>query len=199
MRNGIIIGILAVVLVASGTWNAVLLHKVAQQEKQLKPVKLQQAAQARQAALRKKFDERMAQDQKNYTPQQLGEAERLYQTANQKWGTLEASNSLQQMIQKYPDLDRTGCAVLYLAQMSQGEGRARYLQDCIDKYNDCFYGDGAQVGPYARFMLAEDYRQNGELAKAKALFDEIKSKYPDAVGHDGNLLVNFIKENKTLE
>ena len=56
-----------------------------------------------------------------------------------------------------------------------------------------------QVGVYARYLLAQDERQNGEPAKAKALFDEIKSIYPDAVDHSGNLLVNLIKANKKLE
>ena len=88
------------------------------------------------------------------------------------------------------------CAVLYVAQMSQGEDRARYLQDCNDKYNDCFYGDGVQVGVYARFLLAQDCRSNGERAKADALFNEIKSKYPDAVDRSGDLLVDSIKGNR---
>ena len=160
------------------------------------PVKAQQAAADRQKALYEQFVKKMAQDQAKYTPEQLRDAEQLYQVANQKWGTLEASNSLQTMIQKYPDIDRTGCAVLYVAQMSQGDSRARYLQDCIDKYNDCFYGDGVQVGVYARFLLAQDCRSNGERAKADALLNEIKSKYPDAVDHGGNLLVDSIKGNK---
>jgi tetratricopeptide (TPR) repeat protein len=76
--------------------------------------------------------------------------------------------------------------VLYLAQMSSGDERARYLQNCIEKYNDCFYDDGVQVGAYARFILAEDYKSQGETDKAQALFDEIKSKYPDAIDHAGN-------------
>jgi hypothetical protein len=80
--------------------------------------------------------------------------------------------------------------------MSQGEDRAGYLHDCIDKYNDCFYGDGVQVGVYARFLLAQDCRSKGERAKADALFNEIKSKYPDAVDHGGNLLVDSIKADK---
>jgi len=123
----------------------------------------------------------------------------LYQVANRQWGTLEASNSLQTMIQKYPDIDRTGCAVLYVAQMTQGDERAAYLQDCIDKYNDCFYGDGVQVGAYARFLLAEDYQSNGETDKAKALFNEIKTRYPDAIDHSGNLLMDDLKANKRLD
>ena len=178
---------------ASLLWSALLAFKVTQLEKMMAPVKAQQAAADRQKALGQKFAQRMAQDQQKYTQEQLRDAENLYQTANQKWGTLEASNSLRAMIEKYADLDRTGCAVLYLAQMSKGDDRAGYLQDCIDKYNDCFYGDGVQVGVYARFLLAQDCRSNGERAKADALFNEIKAKYPDAIDHSGKLLVDQIK------
>jgi len=199
MQNKIIIGLLALALVGSVGLNIVLVQKVIQTDRQPKPVNAQQAAQARQAALRPKFDQKLAQDHQKYSQQELNEAENLYQVANKNWGTLEASNSLQKMIQKYPDIDRTGCAVLYVAQMSKGEDRARYLQDCIDKYNDCFYGDGVQVGVYARFLLAQDLQSSGEAAKAKALFNEIKSKYSDAVDHSGNLLVDSINANKNLK
>ena len=199
MQNKIIIGLLAVAFMASAGLNFVLLQKVAQQDKQLKPVKAQQPAQARQASLRANFDQKTALDRQKHSLDQLADAENLYQVANKKWGTLEASNSLQTMIEKYPDINRTGCAVLYVAQMSKGDARGGYLQDCIDKYNDCFYGDGVQVGVYARFLMAQDYRGNGERAKADDLFNEIKSKYPDAVDHSGNLLVNLIKGNKKLE
>jgi hypothetical protein len=193
MQNRIMAGVLALGVVASLLWSALLAHKVAQLENLMAPVKARQATEARQKALHEKFAMKMAQDRQKYTPEQLRDAEQLYQAANQKWGTQEASNSLQAMIQKYPNIDRTGCAVLYVAQMSQGDERAQYLQDCIEKYNDCFYGDGVQVGAYARFLLAEDYRKNGEMAKAKALFGEIKAHYADAIDHSGRLLVDSIK------
>ena len=141
------------------------------------------------------FMTRTAQDRGKYTQAQLDDAERLYQVANQKWGTPEAKESLQTLVRKFPDNNRTGCAVLYLAQMSQGDERAQYLQDGIEKYNDCFYGDGVQVGAYARFLLAKDYKSQGDTSKAKALFDEIKAKYVGAIDHQGNLLVDILPEN----
>jgi hypothetical protein len=172
---------------------ALLALKLLQLEKQLAPVKAQQAMESRQKTLHERFVRRYAQDQQKYSKEQMQEAENLYQVASQKWGTPEAVESLQAMIKKYPDLNRTGCAVLYLADMTKGDVRAKYLQDCIDQYNDCFYGDGVQVGAYARFLLAGDYQNNGETEKAKALFSEIKSKYPDAIDHSGKLLVDLIK------
>lgn len=208
MRNAIIAGILMLgtavssplLAQANSEEVAQLKQRVAQLEKQvqeisrlLEPLKAQQAADNRRKALRENFERKMAQDREKYTPEQLREAENLYQVANQKWGTPEASESLQAMVKKYPDINRTGCAMLYIAQKTQGEERARYLQDCVEKFNDCFYGDGVQVGVYARFLLAGEYMSKGEGQKAAALYNEIRTTYPDAVDHSGNLLAESIK------
>jgi len=208
MRHALIAGVVIAGLAASTSLFAQsnsdefaqLKQRVAQLEKQvqeisrlLEPVKAQQAMESRRKVLREKFDNKMLQDRQKHTPEQLDEAESLYQVANQKWGSPEAAESLQKMIKKYPDINRTGCAMLYVAQRSQGDERAKYLQDCIEKYNDCFYGDGVQVGAYARFLLTEDYCSKGETQKAQALCNEIKAQYPDAVDHGGRLLVDSIK------
>jgi serine/threonine protein kinase len=145
-----------------------------------------------QQKLHAKFEQRSAEDKKNYTQAQLQEAEQLYQVANHKWGTPEAMESLRTMIKKYPNIDRTGCATLYLAQMTQGEERAKCLQDCMDEYNDCFYGDGVQVGALARFFLVQDYRSQGNTQKAEELANEIKTKYPTAIDHGGHLLTESL-------
>ena len=208
MRNLIIAGILISGMAASSDLLAQtsadelaeLKQRVAQLEKKVQeisqlvqPLKAQQAAAGRRNTLRERFENQIAKDQEKYTPEQLREAESLYQVANQKWGTPEASESLQTMIRKYPDINRTGCATLYVAQKSQGEERTRYLQTCIERFNDCFYGDGVQVGAYARFLLAADYMSRGEKEKAAALYNEIRTTYPDAVDHSGKLLVDSIK------
>jgi hypothetical protein len=207
MRNTIIAGILMSAVAASSPVFAQtqaeelaqLRERVAQLEKQvqeiselIEPLKAQQAVEKRRKAFRARFERKMAQDQAKYTPEQLREAEELYQVANRQWGTPEAAESLQTMIKKYPDINRTGCATLYVAQRSQGEERTRYLQDCIEKFNDCFYGDGVQVGAYARFLLAGDYSRQGEQKKAEALYNEIKARYPEAIDHGGKLLVDYI-------
>jgi TolA-binding protein len=126
----------------------------------------------------------------------LGEAEQLYRAGSRQWGSPEAIASLKQMIEKFPDLDRTGCAVLYLAQSTTGSESETYFKDCIKKYNDCYYGDGVQVGAYARFCLAQYYAGNKETKKAEALYQEIKEHYPDAIDHKGRLLVEQIANSQ---
>lgn len=166
--------------------------QVQEMSKLLEPLKAQRATETRQRALRENFERKMAEDRNKHSAEQLNEAEGLYQVANQKWGSAEAAESLQKMIEKYPDINRTGCATLYVAQRSQGETREKYLRQCVEKFNDCFYGDGVQVGAYARFLLAQYYRSNEEPNKAAALFEEIRTKYPNAIDHGGNLLVDSL-------
>jgi hypothetical protein len=50
------------------------------------------------------------------------------------------------------------------------------------------YGDGVQVGAYARFLLGLELKENGENVKANALFEEIRKDYPYAVDHHGDSL-----------
>ena len=190
MKQLIVLLSIIAVLGISLTYEVVQKHRIAQS---LAPFKTQQAAQNRQMALQGKFEQRRAQDRAKYTADQLREAENLSATADQKYGSAEGIESCQKLIKNYPDSNRAGCVMLYLAQMSQGDERAQYFQSCIDKYDDCFYGDGVQVGAYARFQLAQDYQSQGETAKAKALFDEIITKYPGTIDHTGTLLVDRIK------
>ena len=179
---------------------AALNQRVAQLEKQvaemsqlLEPLRAQQSVDSRRKVLREQFNQRNAADRAKHSQAEMREAESLYQVANQKWGTPEATESLQAMIKKFPDINRTGCAVLYVAQMSKGDDRAKYLQDCIDKYNDCMYGDGVQVGAFARYLLISDYRNHGDTQKADDLAAELKTKFPNALDHSGNLLADSLK------
>ena len=176
-----------------------LTQRVDQLEKQvqeisrfLEPLKGQQATiSSRRQALQGKVQNRFMRDQEKYSAEQVLEAEKLFHVVSQKPGTEEASQSFQMLLEKFPDINRTGCAVLYIAQRSQGEERVKYLQQCIEKYSDCIYGDGVQVGAYARFLLAREYSIKGEDQKAQALSAEIKSRYPDAIDHAGNSLMDI--------
>ena len=167
--------------------------RLAELEKRVGPVVAKQATeQDDQARLRKQQTlarQRMSQDLKKHNRQQIQEAEQLYQVANKNWRAPEAKQSLQQMVERFPDVNRTGCAALYLAQWSEGDERERLLKEVAEKYGDCYYGNGVQVGPYAKYLLALYYKNKGDDDKAKALFEEIRSKHPDAIDHRGNGLV----------
>jgi len=137
---------------------------------------------------------RTAEDRKTYSPEELREIENLYQVANKLWKTPEAKTSLKVLIEKYPKSNRTGCAVQYMGQMSGGEEKEEYLKLAIKDFGDCYYGNGVQVGAYARFYLGYYYLEKGMKKEAQVLFDEIRKDYPDAISHKGKRLVDSLPE-----
>jgi hypothetical protein len=137
------------------------------------------------AANRQKARARAAQDREHYKPEQLAEIESLYQVANKNWRTDEARESLKQLLAKYDHANRTGCATLYMGQMSEGEARLDYLTRAVEKFSDCYYFNGCQVGGYGRYVLALTLWEKGEKDKARALIADLKTTYKDATDHRG--------------
>ena len=143
---------------------------------------------------RLKARERMRLDLTVYSAGELREIESLYQVANQKWKSQQGKDSLKLLIEKYDKANRTGCALLYLGQMSTGDERENYLLEAIDDFSDCYYGDGVQVGAYARYFLAYHYKEVGEKEKEELMLKELKSEFPDAISHKGKMLSELIKQ-----
>jgi hypothetical protein len=140
------------------------------------------------AALEKAKDayaKRSEADSRAYTPDQLQDISRLY-------GTKQAE-SLKELIKDFPKSNRAGCATLDLATMSKGAERDQYLRTAIEKYGDCFYGNGVQVGAYARLLLGQSYRWQGEKEKADKLFQEIQTQYSDAISPKQEFLIDLIE------
>jgi hypothetical protein len=129
---------------------------------------------------------RANKDRETYTIEQLREIETLYQVANTKGKrSPEARASLTQLLDKYDKANRTGCATLYLGQASEGEERLKYLTTAVEKFSDCYYFNGCQVGGYGRYVLLLTLWERGEKDKARALLGELKTTYKDATGHRG--------------
>ena len=166
--------------------------RVSKLEEIVKPIIAQQNAQKQRELLGSKARERMILDSEVYSQDELREIESLYQVANKKWGSDEGVKSLEQLISKYKKANRTGCAVLYLGQMNKGDEQIGYLKRAIEEFSDCYYGDGVQVGAYARFMLAGVYLRKGKKEEAMKLLEEIKTDFPDAIDHRGRSLVEII-------
>ena len=162
--------------------------RVAQLESALEPFLQQQ----RVAAIREQAQARMRKDREIYSQEQLQEIEQLYQVANKKWRTEEGKRSLEKLVEKYDKANRTGCALLYLGQMSEGDEQIQYLTRAIKDYSDCRYGDGVQVGAYARFVLAGRYRADGDNDKAEKLIKELNQDYADAIDHRGRSLATIV-------
>ena len=120
------------------------------------------------------------------------EIERLYRLSSSK--AEGAAGALKTLEEKYPEANRTGCAVMYAAQRARDvKQREEILKRAIEKYGDCFYGDGVQVAAQARWYLSGLYSREGKKDEAKKLLDEIKTKFPDAVTHQGRKFADLIK------
>ena len=175
-------------------------QRIAKLEKALKPFLVQQKTKINTKINTKKMQTqartRMREDSKNYSRTQLREIEALYKSRGQKWGSAQKTKNLKLVISKYPKANRAGCAMLYLGQTSKGEVQENYFKQAIEKYSDCFYGNGVQVGPYAKFYLALAYFKSGKKSQAMALFNEIKTKFPNAIDHRQRNLASMINKMK---
>jgi len=156
-------------------------------EQKLKPVLDQEMQRQQMLKLRNQARLRAREDLKNYRPEELEQIEKLYQSFSTQKGDDQKAIALT-LLQKYPKANRTGCAMLYLAQISSGESQIELLKQVIRDYSDCWYFNGVQVGAYARFILGSLLEKDGRHAEAVACFDELIRLYPDAIGHNGKPL-----------
>ena len=131
--------------------------------------------------LREKAKARYEKDVAEYGREAMRDIERLYRTCS-KTGDEDALNEL---LKRYPKANRTGCAVMYAGQRAKGDEAVKWFKKAMADHGDCYYGDGACVGAYARFYLAAAYDRQGKKGEAEKLKDEIRTLYPDAVTHRG--------------
>jgi hypothetical protein len=144
-------------------------------------------------ALRARAQERMRQDLSIYSREDLRALEELYQSANRNLRAPEARGILERVVKEYPKSNRAGSAVLYLAQMSSGAERERFLEAAIQNHGDTWYGNGVQVGAFARAQLAQYYAAGGRLEDAKKLAKEVEERFPGAVDHNGRPLGDMLR------
>ena len=148
--------------------------------------------------LRAKAQERMRQDLAIYSPEEFRKLEDLYQSANRNLNDPGAKDILQRVVKEFPKSNRAGSAVLYLAQLSSGSEREAYLKTAIENHADTWYGNGVQVGAFARAQLAAFYAADGRVDKAKELAKEVVERFPGAVDHRGRSLVEMLRNMKLL-
>ena len=81
---------------------------------------------------------------------------------------------------------------MYAGQRARGSDDGKWFRLAIEKYGDCLYGHGTQVGAYARFYLARHLDRAGKKDEAEALRAEILKLYPDARTHRGQKMADFL-------
>ena len=153
-----------------------------------------QAAEPTIDALRAAAQQRMRDDRQRYSAEEMRAIETLYQSANRDLRAPGAREALERLIREYPESNRAGCALLYLARQSSGAEREAMLRQAIAKHGDARYGDGTQVGAFARALLAAFYARNGRMDDARRLAAEVQSQFPGAVDHAGLRLTETLRK-----
>lgn len=142
--------------------------------------------------MRARIKERMQKDRTLYGTDGLREIEMAYR-AYAKSKDVDNEN-LQRLITKFSKANRTGCAVMYAGQRARGADDGKWFRLAIEKYGDCLYGNGVQVGAYARFYLARLLERKGDKDGAERLLAEIMKLYPDALTHRGKKMSDYLRQ-----
>ncbi len=137
----------------------------------------------------RKAREKMAADSKEYRREEFAGLEQVYQKGNTNPWTPENQVFLKQVLEKFPKSNRAGCAALYLGRYTKGKEQEEYLEMAIEKFSDCYYGDGTHVGGYARYILGMMEHAAGKRPAAKKRFDEIRKDYAETTDHGGQLVI----------
>ena len=131
--------------------------------------------------LREKVKLRYDKDVAEYGKSAMREIERLYRSFSKSGDAA----TLDELLKRFPKACRTGCAVMYAGQRAKGDEAVKWFKRAIVDHGDCYYGDGACVGAYARLYLVSIYAKQGKTSEAEKLKDEIRTQFPDAVTHKG--------------
>jgi hypothetical protein len=143
--------------------------------------------------LRQRAQDRMRRDRTVFSAEELRQIETLYQSVNGDLRARDATEKLQQLIEKYPRSNRAGCAMVYLAQLSEGADKEKFLNEAVASHGDAWFGDGSQVGALARAQLAFLYARTGRSTEALKMAQEIDELFPGAVDHSGARLADSLR------
>ena len=143
--------------------------------------------------LKKEARLRMAKDAIFYSEQERTEMEKLYQSWSVKKGKEKHAIAIT-MQRRFPKSNRTGCAMLYLAQDNARQKRVDLLKQVIQNYGDCWYGNGVQVGAMARYLLFKTLMETGKQEEAEKYREELKTSCPDAIDHTGKRLSELLND-----
>ena len=142
--------------------------------------------------MRAKLKARLQKDRELYGVEGLRKIEMAYR-AYAKSKDVDNKN-LQVLITEFPKANRTGCAVMYAGRRARGADDGKWFRLAIEKYGDCLYGSGVQVGAYARFYLSRLLERKGDREGSGKLRTEILKLYPDALTHRGGRMADSFRK-----
>ena len=168
-------------------------QRVAELEAQLEPVLEEERVKNVAEAQRMLARERVMLDGEVLSRLDLNLIEKAYQAGSRDWTTEEAAHAFKLLVEKYPKANRTGCAVLSVAQTKSGAEQIALLEKAIAQHGSSYYLNGVNVGAYARLYLGMRYKKDGQEEQAAKLFKELKTGFPEAVDHKGQLLTSHLE------
>jgi hypothetical protein len=160
------------------------------------------AREARLEELRVRARSRIEAERFAFSATELADIEALYASAQAKEPGLarpaHADRTLEELIKRYPRSNRAGCALLELAQLSNGIRRERYLREAIRFGGDAWFENGVQVAALARAMLAVHLAGLDRFDEAERLATELVTQYPGSVDQTGASLDDTLTAIKLL-
>jgi hypothetical protein len=150
----------------------------------------------RMAALRERAKARLDAERQRFGVAELADIEARYSSAfrpevmdGRTFLRLpEAEPILQELVRRYPQSNRAGCALVLLAQQSTGAQREAFLRQAIEHDRDAWFETGVQVGAIARAMLAIHLAGLDRFDEAETVAAELVERYPGAIDQTGATL-----------
>ncbi len=168
-------------------------ERVAKLEEKLAPVLEQERIKGVVAEQQAFARDRMMLDADIYSRHDLQIIEKIYQAAGSDWSSEDARKAVDLLSERYPNANRTGCAILNFARHAERNEQSELLAKAIGPFSGCYYANGVQVGAYARLYLAMRHKKEGKDEAAAKLFKVIREDYPNAIDHKGQLLTSHLE------
>ena len=166
--------------------------RVAELEEKLAPVLEEERVKRIVVQQKNRAHERALLDAEFLSRLDLNLVEKAYHTANQNWKSDEAKNAVVFLVEKFPQANRTGCAVLSRAQSTEGDEQLALLKQAIEHHGNCYFLNGVQVGPYARLYLGMRHTKEEKTDEAAEQFEILRTTHPNAIDHKGQLLTTHL-------
>lgn len=126
-------------------------------------------------------------------------SEKLYKKGIQLWREDEideAIETLREVVDKYPETNRAGCALISIGKIYMGQSdyqeAIESFKEAIEKHPSSRYGE-AIVGAYACFYLGKCYIREERWDEAKKILNQLLEKYPESTDPVGRKLAPHVR------
>jgi hypothetical protein len=155
-------------------------------------------------ALRQRARARMEAEAVAFSAAELADIEARYASAYTSNGLFSflrlpgAEQILEDLVQRYPRANRSGCSLLQLAQQTSGARREAALRRAIRFDGDAWFENGVQVAALARALLAVHLAGLDRFDEAEQVAAELVTRFPGAIDQTGATLDDTLAAIKLL-